>query len=127
MGWACHSAVCSHTLRANSERKGDVRLSPTLTATIALRAPAVYSAQYLGGRLSLRPLEGYGTDCFLHLSRLGAACETLPATVTLSPAERESTVNAVPSSYYSLAKLSEYEHALLSARLAEIRHGADSS
>ena len=39
-------------------------------------------AQYLGGRLDLRSLEGHGTDCFLHLPRLGAACETLPAVVS---------------------------------------------
>jgi len=79
-------------------------------------------AQYLGGRLDLRSLEGHGTDCFLHLARLGAACETLPAMVTLSPAERESTHEGGPGRDYALASLSEYEHAVLSEKLAEIRH-----
>ena len=83
-------------------------------------------ARYLGGRLDLRSLEGHGTDCFLHLARLGAACETLPAMVQVSPAERESThesmQDATPRRDYAVAGLSEYEHAVLSTKLAEVRH-----
>lgn len=78
-------------------------------------------AQYLGGRLELRSLEGHGTDCFLYVPRLGAACEALPAMVRLSPAERESTPQ--PEHGYALGRLSEYEYAVLSERLAELRHG----
>jgi len=77
-------------------------------------------AQYLGGRLDLRSLEGHGTDCFLHLPRLGAACETLPAVVRASPAERDSTPGGPDD--YSMTKLSEYEYAVLSEKLAEVRH-----
>lgn len=80
-------------------------------------------AGYLGGRLNLHSLEGHGTDCFLYLPRLGAACETLPAMVRLSPAERDSTPGSSP--HYSVQELSEYEHAILSARLAELRQGGD--
>ena len=122
-------------------------------------------AQYLGGRLDLRSLEGHGTDCFLHLPRLGAACETLPAMVRLSPSASASTLEEgeegagagagagggggggeggvvkgeggmggsqepaaehAQYSQYSLGeKLSEYEHAVLSEKLAEIRQGAE--
>ena len=80
-------------------------------------------AKYLGGRLELRSLEGHGTDAFLYVPRLGAACETLPAMVRLSPAERESTPQ--PEHGYALGQLSEYEYAVLSERLAELRHGDD--
>ena len=81
-------------------------------------------AQYLGGRLDIRSLEGHGTDCYLHLSRLGAACETVPAMVSTSPAERESTAApGAPHDSYSMRGLSEYEHAVLSEQLAELRHG----
>ena len=80
-------------------------------------------SQYLGGRLDLRSLEGHGTDCYLHLPRLGAACETLPAVVRASPAERDSTPGPGGLSSYSMkAELSEYEYAVLSEKLAEIRH-----
>ena len=83
-------------------------------------------AQYLGGRLDLRSLEGHGTDAFLHLPRLGAACETLPAVVRASPAERDSTPGSMPGrrrrEQYSVGDLSEYEYAVLSEKLAEIRH-----
>ena len=77
-------------------------------------------AQYLGGRLDLRSLEGSGTDCFLHLPRLGTACETLPAVVRASAAERDSSLSG-GAGHFSMRKLSEYEYALLSEKLAEIR------
>jgi len=35
-------------------------------------------ARYFGGDLSLMSMEGYGTDSFLHLSRLGTHDEPLP-------------------------------------------------
>ena len=47
--------------------------------------------QYLGGKLDILTMEGHGVDSYLYLARLGAACETLPAVVRCSPAEREST------------------------------------
>ena len=43
-------------------------------------------ARYFGGELSLRPLEGHGTDAYLHLAKLGVgACEALPRIVRESP------------------------------------------
>ncbi|CAE7028093.1 PDK [Symbiodinium natans] len=35
-------------------------------------------AQYFGGDLKILSLDGFGTDVFLHLNRLGTACEDLP-------------------------------------------------
>ena len=45
--------------------------------------------------------------------------------VTLSPAERESTTEreSTMGRRYSMTRLSEFEHAVLSGKLAEIRHG----
>lgn len=35
-------------------------------------------ARYFGGDLSIVSMEGYGTDAFVHLSRLGHHSEPLP-------------------------------------------------
>mmetsp|Transcript_24343 Transcript_24343/g.74340 ORF Transcript_24343/g.74340 Transcript_24343/m.74340 type:complete len:84 (+) Transcript_24343:1569-1820(+) len=35
-------------------------------------------ARYFGGDLNIMSMEGYGTDAFLHLSRLGNRAEPLP-------------------------------------------------
>jgi len=35
-------------------------------------------ARYFGGDLNIMSMEGYGTDAFLHLSRLGNRSEPLP-------------------------------------------------
>jgi pyruvate dehydrogenase kinase 2/3/4 len=43
-------------------------------------------ARYLGGELTLKSTEGYGLDAYLHLPRLGDACENLPLRVRDSPA-----------------------------------------
>ena len=51
-------------------------------------------ARYFGGDLELRGLEGHGVDAYLHLNRLGADCENLPALVRASPAGRDSTLSA---------------------------------
>mmetsp|Transcript_25735 Transcript_25735/g.60626 ORF Transcript_25735/g.60626 Transcript_25735/m.60626 type:complete len:621 (-) Transcript_25735:637-2499(-) len=42
-------------------------------------------ARYLGGELTLKSLEGYGLDAYLHLPRLGNQCENLPLNVRFSP------------------------------------------
>jgi hypothetical protein len=44
-------------------------------------------ARYLGGELTLKSTEGYGLDAYLHLPRLGDACENLPLPVKFSPGE----------------------------------------
>jgi pyruvate dehydrogenase kinase 2/3/4 len=48
-------------------------------------------ARYFGGELTLKSTEGYGVDAYLHLPRLGQACENLPLRVRDSPGERDST------------------------------------
>ena len=47
-------------------------------------------ARYFGGELTLKSTEGYGLDAYLHLPRLGDACEKLPLRVRDSPGERDS-------------------------------------
>lgn len=47
-------------------------------------------ARYLGGELTLKSMEGYGLDAYLHLPRLGDSCENMPLTVKFSPGELNS-------------------------------------
>jgi hypothetical protein len=47
-------------------------------------------ARYFGGELSLKSLEGHGVDAYLHLPRLGEACENLSLRVRSSPGELDS-------------------------------------
>jgi len=47
-------------------------------------------AQYFGGELNLKSMEGYGVDAYLHLPRLGDAGENLPLRVKYSPGELDS-------------------------------------
>mmetsp|Transcript_37479 Transcript_37479/g.90400 ORF Transcript_37479/g.90400 Transcript_37479/m.90400 type:complete len:103 (+) Transcript_37479:102-410(+) len=35
-------------------------------------------ARYFGGDLSIMSMEGYGTDCFVYLTRLGNTIEPIP-------------------------------------------------
>lgn len=50
-------------------------------------------AKYFGGTLHLTPMEGYGTDCYVKLHRLGdQSCENLPHHVRESPGENDSSV-----------------------------------
>jgi len=56
-------------------------------------------ARYFGGDLALRPLEGHGTDAYLHLSKLGDRCEALPRAVARSPANSDSTTVRVSEAY----------------------------
>lgn len=50
-------------------------------------------AQYFGGDLKILSLDGFGTDVYLHLSRLGTRCENLPQVVLYSPSMRDSSVS----------------------------------
>ena len=47
-------------------------------------------ARYLGGELTLKSMERYGLDAYLHLPRLGDSCENLPLDVRFSPGELNS-------------------------------------
>ena len=60
-------------------------------------------AQYFGGGLDLKSMEGYGTDAYCYLNRLGRNCENLPVGVSMSPAERDSSFHQ-DASLYSLPK-----------------------
>lgn len=48
-------------------------------------------AMYFGGSLELASMDGFGTDAYLHLNRLGNECENLPKLVGLSPGAKDST------------------------------------
>lgn len=47
-------------------------------------------ATYFGGGLNIMSMEGWGTDAYIHLSRLGDRCEALPKRVRESPGELDS-------------------------------------
>ena len=49
-------------------------------------------AQYFGGDLDVKSVEGLGTDCYLHLPKLGDNCENLPVLVRSSPGELDSSI-----------------------------------
>jgi len=59
-------------------------------------------ARYLGGELTLKSLEGYGLDAYLHLPRLGDKCENLPLHVRFSPSNL--TSNPLRSSALTAAQ-----------------------
>ena len=51
-------------------------------------------ARYFGGDLTLKSMEGYGVDVYIHLPVLGIACENLPESVILSPGNQDSSLQA---------------------------------
>jgi len=79
-------------------------------------------ARYYGGDLQLKSMEGFGTDAYVFLNRLGQSCENLPHGVRVSPAQRDSSVDSVASiQLESLGTMSEPEVAILKRRLREYR------
>lgn len=42
----------------------------------------------------IRSLDGFGTDVYLHLNRLGTCCENLPTGVLYSPSMRDSSLTS---------------------------------
>jgi len=54
-------------------------------------------AKYFGGNLDIKSMEGFGTDCYLHLCRLGVNCENLPEAVQVSPSCSTSTLASYAS------------------------------
>ncbi|GBG31421.1 Pyruvate dehydrogenase acetyl-transferring kinase, mitochondrial [Hondaea fermentalgiana] len=78
--------------RIQDELLADGRTSPILAGYgVGLPLSRLY-ARYFGGDLDIKSLEGYGTDTYLHLSRLGDNCENLPPSVMRSPAEGDSSL-----------------------------------
>lgn len=48
--------------------------------------------QYFGGDMRILSLDGFGTDVYLHLNRLGNRCENLPRVVLNSPSMHDSSL-----------------------------------
>jgi hypothetical protein len=82
----------AHSTAAPDESKSDFgndHATGTKIRGFGLPLARIY-ARYLGGELTLKSMEGYGLDAYLHLPRLGNSCENLPARVTSSPGELDS-------------------------------------
>lgn len=82
----------AHSTAAPDESKSDFgndQVTGTKIRGFGLPLARIY-ARYLGGELTLKSMEGYGLDAYLHLPRLGNSCENLPARVTSSPGELDS-------------------------------------
>jgi hypothetical protein len=64
-------------------------------------SPTRLYAEYFGGGLDIKSMEGFGTDAYLHLNRLGSECENLPRGVMSSPSMKDSTRSLIdPSKWY---------------------------
>lgn len=83
-----HSTAAPPTLYENT---GNYR-TPLAGFGVGLPLSRLY-AQYFGGNLSITSMEGFGTDVYLHLNRLGHKCENLPMMVKVSPAGGDSTLH----------------------------------
>lgn len=73
----------------NSSDFGMDEVTGTKIRGFGLPLARIY-ARYLGGELTLKSMEGYGLDAYLHLPRLGDSCENLPLPVKFSPGELNS-------------------------------------
>ena len=84
----------SHSTAAESEKESDFGTNDQDTGSrlrgFGLPLARIY-ARYFGGQLTLKSMEGYGLDAYLHLPRLGDACENLPTRVRKSAGEADST------------------------------------
>jgi len=78
-------------------------------------------AMYFGGDLKLLSLDGYGTDAYLHLNRLGTNCENLPKMVQHSPSMRDSSLSAEEDHDVGELLISTEEEAFLVQELASWR------
>merc|ERR1712039_6069 len=79
-------------------------------------------ARYYGGDLLLRSIEGFGTDAYMFVNRLGQNCENLPHGVRVSPAMRDSSVgDSAVLRLESLGASNELEAEFLRRRLKVFR------
>lgn len=81
-----------HSFASDTESESDFGTDEVSGAQIrgyGLPLARIY-ARYFGGELNLKSMEGYGVDAYLHLPRLGDACENLPEVVARSPGDRSS-------------------------------------
>ena len=81
----------AHSTADEDESKTDfgTDLSGARIRGFGLPLARIY-ARYFGGELTLKSMEGYGLDAYLHLPRLGDSCENLPLRVRSSPGELDS-------------------------------------
>ena len=82
----------AHSTAGEDESASDFGVDTTTGSKIrgfGLPLARIY-ARYLGGELTLKSMEGYGLDAYLHLPRLGDSCENLPLEVRFSPGELNS-------------------------------------
>jgi Histidine kinase-, DNA gyrase B-, and HSP90-like ATPase len=81
----------AHSTASPNEQKSEFGTDVTGARIRGFGLPlARIYARYFGGELTLKSTEGYGLDAYLHLPRLGDACEKLPLRVRDSPGERDS-------------------------------------
>ncbi len=84
----------AHSTAANDEIESETNFGVDEITGEAIRGfglpLARVHARYLGGELTLKSLEGYGLDAYLHLPRLGDNCENLPLPVQFSPSNLNS-------------------------------------
>jgi len=93
----------AHSTKAKDEVETDADFGIDEITGAAIRGfglpMARIYARYLGGELTLKSLEGYGLDVYLHLPRLGDSCENLPLPVEFSPSNLNS--NPIRTSFSS--------------------------
>ena len=80
-----HSSTCTRP----EDGAEDGFAAPAPIRGFGLALARIY-ARYFGGELTLKSMEGYGLDAYLHIPRLGDSCENLPLRVRSSPGERDS-------------------------------------
>lgn len=83
-------------------------------------------ARYFGGDLKLLSIDCFGTDVYLHLSRLGAMCESLPQVVLYSPSMRDSSISSEDGLSERLL-ISADEEAFLRKELSSFRRDSSGS
>jgi len=99
--------------RIQAELMTEGRTSPVLAGYgVGLPLSRLY-ARYFGGDLDVKSLEGFGTDAYLHLSRLGHNCENLPEHVMRSPAEADSTLQRGNSQLFFFGNRREWKESAL--------------
>jgi pyruvate dehydrogenase kinase 2/3/4 len=95
---------------------GGLQAAPLAGFGVGLPLSRLY-ARYFGGDLQLISMEGYGTDAFLHINRLGHKCEDLPPMVLASPAESDSSLTTDEASLWRPPSASQAEKKLSQAQL----------
>ena len=115
-----HAGGASHTTTQSDQRQLEGESLKSLGAGLPL---ARLHARYYGGDVVLKSMEGFGTDVYVFLNRLGQCCENLPQGVRLSPAQQDSSVGKEASIRLleALGDMSEADVAFLTRRLHERR------